>query len=283
MKRLFLILLLSFIALSAGAVDDLLHVKRFLGYAEVAQESLSVRDMYYWSVGTQVNGSGYIFGASQEFSSGVSQADYRICTYEDGSPIFEDGKYFFNITSRMAGVIQTIYSYDVNTCRFTLVGMLQGYKDGHPHEIVAPHVIYNRQDGMWYVFAHWEDPHHLCVGKCYRDPRYGYNEVHASLLDYEDRIKGDTLPEFLVKNKIKKVMPHTKRFSINFNRLTGKLPDWLLYHPSLDIWLPYSLVFQQEGYDQQGNMAKFDNEPANLDYYYQLYPFKKQYNEEEME
>ena len=191
MKRLFLMSLLSFIALSAGAVDDLLHVKRFLGHAEVADESLSVRDKYYWSVGTQVNGSGYIFGASQEFSSGVSQADYRICTYEDGSPIFEDGKYFFNITSRMAGVIQTIYSYDVNTCRFTLVGMLQGYKDGHPHEIVAPHVIYNRQDGMWYVFAHWEDPHHLCVGKCYRDPRYGYNEVHASLLDYEDRIKGD--------------------------------------------------------------------------------------------
>jgi Leucine-rich repeat (LRR) protein len=99
----------------------------------------------------------------------------------------------------------------------------------------------------------------------------------------EDRIKGDTLPEFLVKNKIKKVMPHTKRFSINFNRLTGKLPDWLLYHPSLDIWIPYSLVFQQEGYDQQGNMAKFDNEPANLDYYYQLYPFKKQYTGEEEE
>jgi hypothetical protein len=191
MKKLFLISLLSFIALSVGAVDDLLHVKRFLGYAEVADESLDVRDKYYWSVGTQVNGSGYIFSASQEFSSGVAQADYRICTYEDGSPIFEDGKYFFNISSRMAGVSQTIYSYDVNTCRFTLVGMLQGYKDGHPHEITAPHIIYNRQDGMWYVFAHWEDPHHLCVGKCYRDPRYGYNEVHATLLDYEDRIKGD--------------------------------------------------------------------------------------------
>jgi len=191
MKKLFLISLLSSIALSVGAVDDLLHVKRFLGYAEVADESLDVRDKYYWSVGTQVSGSGSILSASQEFSCGISQAHYRICTYEDGSPIFEDGKYFFNITSRMAGVIQTIYSYDVNTCRFTLVGMLQGYKDGRPHEIIAPHIIYNRQDGMWYVFAHWEDPHHLCVGKCYRDPRYGYNEVHASLLDYEDRIKGD--------------------------------------------------------------------------------------------
>lgn len=99
----------------------------------------------------------------------------------------------------------------------------------------------------------------------------------------EDRIKGDTLPEFLVQNKIKKVMPHTKRFSINFNRLTGDLPDWLLYHPSLDLWIPYSLVFQQEGRDQQGNLAKFDNEPPSLDYYYKLYPFKKQATDEEVE
>ena len=191
MKKFLLISLLSFIALNAGAVDDLLHVKRFLGYAPVSQESLCVRDMYYWSVGTQVDGTGRIFSASQEFSSGVAQADYRICTYEDGSPIFEDGKYFFNITSRMAGVVQTIYAYDVNTCRFTLVGMLQGYKDGKTHEIIAPHIIYNRQDGMWYVFAHWNDPHQLCVGKCYRDPRYGYNEVHASPLDYSDVARGD--------------------------------------------------------------------------------------------
>ena len=191
MKRFLLISLLSFIVLNVGAVDDLLHVKRFLGYAEVAQESLSVRDMYYWSVGTQVAGQGCIFSASQEFSSGVSQADYRICTYEDGSPIFEDGKYFFNITSRMAGVVQTIYAYDVNTCQFTLVGMVQGYRDGVPHEIIAPHIIYNRKDGMWYVFAHWNDPHRLCVGKCYRDPRYGYNEVHTTQLDYSDITRGD--------------------------------------------------------------------------------------------
>ena len=70
MKKLFLISLLSSIALSVGAVDDLLHVKRFLGYAEVADESLDVRDKYYWSVGTQVSGSGSILSASQEFSSG---------------------------------------------------------------------------------------------------------------------------------------------------------------------------------------------------------------------
>ena len=182
---------MSFLSLEVGATDDLLHVKRFLGYAEVAKESLDVRDMYYWSVGTQVNGSGNIFSASQEFSTGVAQADYRICTYEDGSPVFEDGRYFFNITSRMAGVATTVYAYEVNTCRFTLIGVVKGYKDGQPHETVAPHIMYNRLDGMWYVFAHWQNPHQLCVGKCYRDPRYGYNEVHLSALDYSDITKGD--------------------------------------------------------------------------------------------
>lgn len=186
-----LIILLSFLSLEAGAVNDLLHVKRYLGHAEVAQESLDQRDAFYWSVGVQVDGSGRIFSASQEFSTGVAQADYRICTYEDGSPVFEDGKYFFNITSRMAGVVTTVYAYEVNTCRFTLVGVLYGYKEGKPCETVAPHIMYNRLDGMWYVFAHFQRPHQLCVGKCYRDPRYGYNEVHLTELDYSDITKGD--------------------------------------------------------------------------------------------
>ena len=85
----------------------------------------------------------------------------------------------------------------------------------------------------------------------------------------------DTLPQFLVDNRIKKVMPSTKRFAINFNRLYGKLPDWLLYHPALDWWLPYSLVFQQEGRAQNGRQAMFENEPVNLNYYYDVYTFKQ--------
>lgn len=177
--------------LSLNATDDELHIKKFLGSAEIPGENLCERNRYYWSVGTTSQDTGRIFSAFQVLSGGGAQADYRICTYEDGSPIFEDGKYFFNISSRMAGVGQTVYSYDINTCRFTLTGVLQGYKEGKPFECVAPHIMYNRKDGMWYVFAHWEDPHMLCFGKCYRDPRYGYNEVHASLLDYSGRTKGD--------------------------------------------------------------------------------------------
>ena len=91
----------------------------------------------------------------------------------------------------------------------------------------------------------------------------------------QDLIEADTLPRFLVANKIKKVMPSTKRFSINLNRLSGTLPDWLLYHPALDWWVPYSLVFPQEGRAKDGTMAMFDNEPINLNYYYEVYPDKK--------
>lgn len=88
-------------------------------------------------------------------------------------------------------------------------------------------------------------------------------EVHAC----------DTLPEILIG--LPKVLPDTDFFAINYNRLTGELPDWLLYHPKLDIWYPYSLVFNQEGKTEDGVNAGFSNEPVNLDYYYEHYKNKK--------
>ena len=85
----------------------------------------------------------------------------------------------------------------------------------------------------------------------------------------------DSLPQILASRRIKKVMPSCKRFSINHNRLSGTLPDWLLYHPALDLWVPYSLVFPQEGRAKDGTFAVFDNEPANMDYYYKEYTTKE--------
>lgn len=88
-------------------------------------------------------------------------------------------------------------------------------------------------------------------------------EVHAC----------DTLPEILIG--LPKVLPTTEFFAINYNRLTGELPDWLLYHPKLDIWYPFSLVFSQEGKTLEGENAGFSNEPVSLDYYYHHYKNKK--------
>lgn len=83
----------------------------------------------------------------------------------------------------------------------------------------------------------------------------------------------DTLPTRLIG--LPKVLPNAKLFTCNLNRLTGELPEWLLYHPCLDLWMPDALVFPQEGKDQKGNSAGFSNAPASLDYYYKEYVNKK--------
>lgn len=84
----------------------------------------------------------------------------------------------------------------------------------------------------------------------------------------------DTLPRKMLT--VKRVMPQLKMFAINLNRLTGPLPEWLLYHPSLDWWDPGTLIFTQEGKDELGNLAGFSNLPANMNYYYEVYTKKKQ-------
>lgn len=109
-------------------------------------------------------------------------------------------------------------------------------------------------------------------------PRYTEEDIANST-----NAKGvDTLPRALIGTP--KVLPRATMFSINLNRFTGLLPDWLLYHPGLDWWIPSVLVFTQEGKDVEGRLAGFDNEPANLDYYYKFYEGCKtppSYNDEE--
>lgn len=192
MKRTTMCFVLCMIACAMVCGQDSLHIKRYLGQAVVAQKSVTARNAYYWSVGVEADGEGQILPSKQVLSTGVGQADFRICTYEDGSPICESNQYFLCVSSRLAGVGQTVYAYDLNTCKFTLIGAMQGFfTDGSVRGMVAPHIIYNRKDGAWYVFAHWGNPHCLCVGKTLRDPRYGYNEITCSQLDYSDIMKGD--------------------------------------------------------------------------------------------
>jgi len=109
------------------------------------------------------------------------------------------------------------------------------------------------------------------------------NYLHGALPTFEDYpekwteaevMAADTLPRELIGTP--KIMPTTKTFRINHNRLSGEAPQWLLMHPALDWWIPFSLVFPQEGRDVDGTKAGFTNAPANLvDYYTKWYPKKK--------
>lgn len=93
-----------------------------------------------------------------------------------------------------------------------------------------------------------------------------------------------------------KVWPRMKKLSLNLNFLNGKLPDWILYHPYLSFWDPFTMIFQQElsttaskAKNTKGEViTKFSNEPTNLSNYgfeddgitrkmsyYEMYPKRK--------
>lgn len=122
-------------------------------------------------------------------------------------------------------------------------------------------------------------------GKCLDTLVLSVNYLHGAIPSFEGRsdvpvwteediIAADTLPRELIG--VPKILPTTKTFRINHNRLSGELPKWLMMHPALDWWVPFSLVFPQEGRYSDGVKAGFSNEPPSLvEYYTKWYPSKK--------
>lgn len=119
----------------------------------------------------------------------------------------------------------------------------------------------------------WDNLDTLTLSLNYLQGRIPDMKDYAQKYTQADISAADSLPQALVGTP--KVLPNIKRFSINLNRLTGELPEWLLHHPALDWMDPFTLVFTQEGKDQDGKLAGFTNEPVNLDEYYRFYEGKK--------
>lgn len=119
----------------------------------------------------------------------------------------------------------------------------------------------------------WDNLDTLMLSVNYLQGRIPDMKDYARKYTQADISAADSLPQALVGTP--KVLPNIKRFSINLNRLTGELPEWLLHHPALDWMDPFTLVFTQEGKDQDGKLAGFTNEPVNLDEYYRFYEGKK--------
>ena len=94
----------------------------------------------------------------------------------------------------------------------------------------------------------------------------------------------DSLTARFIDMKLPRVFPNMMKFCVNYNRLCGDLPLWVLYHPNFDYWLPDSFIYNQEGSDKNGKKAGFDNEPVSFDNYsnvagnvgsyYDIHPYK---------
>ena len=101
--------------------------------------------------------------------------------------------------------------------------------------------------------------------------------VEAWSQDDVDAWGGDTIKNLV---GMPKIMPQMKRLTLNLCFFTGKLPDWLLYHPYLLDWFPESLIYMQKenGLNSNGKIVKFDNEPSDYEYYYDFFPgYRKKY------
>lgn len=102
---------------------------------------------------------------------------------------------------------------------------------------------------------------------------------------YLDKISNDTCQWLLTDDNevtyrnqtpvtgqdIPRVLPFARTIHLNLNFLTGAVPNWILFHPYFNYWLPESLVFnqQEEGKDSKGNAVGFNNvDLVNFDYTY---------------
>ena len=124
-----------------------------------------------------------------------------------------------------------------------------------------------------------------------------YTQSDIENAEYKDSISIEDANKDLLKGGgAPKVWPRMKKLSLNLNFMTGKLPDWILYHPYLSFWDPFTMIFQQElsttsskAKNTKGEViTKFSNEPTNLSNYgfkddgitrkmsyYEMYPKRK--------
>ncbi len=124
--------------------------------------------------------------------------------------------------------------------------------------------------------------------------RYSKSDFSTNKEDYLDKLVGDTCKWLLsgwdnpvtCKHKdgsvvcedvyplnVPRVLPNCRQLSLNLNFFTGKVPNWILFHPHLVEWNAPTMVFNQQpkGKNSDGTAVGFSNmteDSYSYDYYY---------------
>ena len=124
--------------------------------------------------------------------------------------------------------------------------------------------------------------------------RYSKADFSTNKEDYLDKLVGDTCKWLLsggdnpvtCKHKdgsvvsagvyplqVPRVLPNCRQLSLNLNFFTGKVPNWILFHPHLVEWNAPTMVFNQQpkGKNSDGAAVGFSNmteDSYSYDYYY---------------
>lgn len=124
--------------------------------------------------------------------------------------------------------------------------------------------------------------------------RYSMADFSTNKADYLDKLVGDTCKWLLsgwdnpvtCKHKdgsvvyedvyplnVPRVLPNCRQLSLNLNFFTGKVPNWILFHPHLVEWNAPTMIFNQQpkGKNSDGAAVGFSNmteDSYSYDYYY---------------
>ena len=124
--------------------------------------------------------------------------------------------------------------------------------------------------------------------------RYSKADFSTNKEDYLDKLVGDTCKWLLsgwdnpvtCKHKdgsvvsgdvyplqVPRVLPNCRQLSLNLNFFTGKVPNWILFHPHLVEWNAPTMIFNQQpkGKNSDGAAVGFSNmteDSYSYDYYY---------------
>ena len=124
--------------------------------------------------------------------------------------------------------------------------------------------------------------------------RYSKSDFSTNKEDYLDKLVGDTC-KWLLSDKVNpvtckhkdgsvvskdvypdqvpRVLPNCRQLSLNLNFFTGKVPNWILFHPHLVEWNAPTMIFNQQpkGKNSDGAAVGFSNmteDSYSYDYYY---------------
>lgn len=127
-------------------------------------------------------------GLSWFMDSGVAQADIRPIRYIDGTPMIENGRLFFTVSSRLVkGAYQSVISWNPTGCDFKLEGaMFFDAGDGIWCADVASSVLYDKSAEQYLIWmCSFSHDHILARGTSRADIRYGINVIDVELMPVE--------------------------------------------------------------------------------------------------
>ncbi len=147
-------------------VSTLIGRMDFVKHFDLRRKDLMRRFEFCLHASLQAGASVEIDEATSALSPGIGQADMRVVTYEDGSPLFKDGRLWMLMTVRGGALphpMQGVYSLNPSVFDIRFEGIiLYDRDDGLLRNDLASSIFYDRNEKEWRGFT--------CGFSAYGDP-----------------------------------------------------------------------------------------------------------------